>query len=188
RGRSTRYDTGEGDALHPPRVTVVVVDRIVHGAAVVPQRERTGTPPEAARELRPALVLEEVPQQWPALLLGHAHEACGVRGVHVERPPPGLGVRAHHRVLGDVLALLAVAVLADAVLARLRDVREGRAVHRGQAREQSLHPGREGLVRRVHVRPHGVAARRWDLAGDEHRGHRRAVEVHGVAVPDAAEV
>src|SRR3546814_15875303 len=77
--------------------------------------------------------------------------------------------------------------LSHPVLAGLGDVGEGRAVDGAQRLEDRLHRGRQRLERGVHVGEERVAPGRRDLAGEEHRGHRRLVEVGGVGVPDAAE-
>src|SRR2546421_9292813 len=58
-------------AMHQAARAVVVVDGIVHGAAVVPDRERAGLPAEAAGEFRPGAVLVEEIEQRPALRLAH---------------------------------------------------------------------------------------------------------------------
>ena len=76
--------------MHRAGVAVVVVDRVVHRAAVVPERDRADPPLEPARELGPDRVLEQEPQQRPALVLGHVDEAQRVRDVDVERLAPGL--------------------------------------------------------------------------------------------------
>ena len=89
--------------MHHPPVAVVVVDRVVLGAAVVPEGERADFPVEAAGELRLHLVAEEVVEERRAFLLGHAAEADGVAEVDVERLASGLGMRAHHRMLGFVV-------------------------------------------------------------------------------------
>src|SRR5262249_9194959 len=89
-------------APHAAALAVVVVDRVVLRAAVVPDRERARHPAHAAGELVPGLVrLEEVDDR-PALLLAHVAKAHGVAAAAVERLLARLGVRARDRMLGLV--------------------------------------------------------------------------------------
>src|SRR5207247_8310221 len=69
---------GQRDPVHDAPVAVVVVDRVVLRAAVVPERNRADAPRKAAGKFRPDLLLEEKSQQRRALLLGHALEAHSV--------------------------------------------------------------------------------------------------------------
>ena len=176
--------------MHHALPALVVVHRVVLDAAVVPQRERPDLPAEPARELGLHLVLEEEAQQRPALLLGHPVEAGCMGHVDVEGTASGLGMDADDRVHRLVLLRLdGVAVdVADAVLAGLADVGHGRAVHGAQRFEQRLHRRRQRLVGGVLAGVERVAAEGRELTGQQHRGHRRSVEVRGVGVPDAPEV
>ena len=108
---------GEGDAEHAAAEAVVVVDRVVLGGAVVPERDGARLPAEAAGELRLDLVGEQVGEQGSALRLGPAGEAGGVGGVDVKRLTAGFGMGADDRVLGGVVALDLGAAILDAVLA-----------------------------------------------------------------------
>src|SRR5882762_9512876 len=63
---------------HPPPLAVVVVDREVLCAAVVPDRERARRPAHAAGELGPRLVLLQRIDERAALDLGHVLQANGV--------------------------------------------------------------------------------------------------------------
>jgi predicted dithiol-disulfide oxidoreductase (DUF899 family) len=110
----------EGDPVHHAAVAVVVVDRVVLGAAVVPERERADLPLEAAGEFRLDLVPEEIVEQRRAFLLGHAAKAHGVRDVHVERLAPSFGMYANDGVLREVF--LGLILIPDAVFASARDV------------------------------------------------------------------
>src|SRR5438132_1103415 len=56
-----------GDAVHDASMTVIVVDRVVLDAAVVPQQQRPRVPAEAAGELRPYRVLPQIFEQSAAL-------------------------------------------------------------------------------------------------------------------------
>src|SRR5580765_2138389 len=94
---------GERDPVHQPAAARVVVDRVVLGAAIVPEGDRARAPAEAARELGADLVTVEVAQDRQALLARHPGEALGVSHVDVERFLAGLRVDAHDRMLGGVL-------------------------------------------------------------------------------------
>ena len=88
------------------RKPVIVVDRIVLRAAIVPQRDRARLPAEAAGEFRARRMLgEQIVQQRRAFLRRHVLEAQRVPAIDVERLAAGLGMRAHHRMLGDILLL-----------------------------------------------------------------------------------
>jgi hypothetical protein len=89
--------------VQEPAVSVIVVDGVVLGAAVVPERQRARMPAEPARELRAHLVSVEVMQERRALLLRHALESNRVGDVDVERAAARLGMQAHDRVGGGVL-------------------------------------------------------------------------------------
>src|SRR4051812_16606630 len=117
RPRSAGRIAGQCDSVHRPGEAVVVVDRIVHGAAVVPQGERTDAPPEATRELRPHRMLEQIAQQRAALVLGHVDEAGGVRDVDVQRFAAGFGMRTNDGMYRLELAVVARARVANAVFA-----------------------------------------------------------------------
>src|SRR5438034_9604044 len=90
-----RLIAGQGHPVHDPAEAVVIVDRVVLGAAIVPEGERADLPAEAAGEFRPGLLREQEAQQRRALLLGHSLEAQRVAAIDVERLPPGLGMGAH---------------------------------------------------------------------------------------------
>src|SRR5205823_15103383 len=59
---------------HAPALAVIVVDRRVLRAAVVPDGERPGLPAHAAGEFRPSLVRLQEFHQRPALGFGHVLE------------------------------------------------------------------------------------------------------------------
>jgi hypothetical protein len=94
----------QGDAVHDAAEAVVVVDRVVLGAAIVPERDRADLPAESAGEFRALLVGEQILQQRCALFLHHVVEAH-LAAIDVERPSAGLGVGADDRVQGLILAL-----------------------------------------------------------------------------------
>src|SRR5579872_1052047 len=108
---------GELRPAHHPAVGAGVVDRQVLDRAVVPECHRAFFPAEAAGEFGAVAVLEEVIEQRPRLLLGHALEADRVGLVDVEQLAAGLGVGAHYGVQVDRLAPAIVAAhLGRAVL------------------------------------------------------------------------
>src|ERR1022692_1227837 len=92
----------QGDAMHDASIAVIVVDRVVEAAAVIPESQGSWTPTESAGEFRPNLVLEQVRQQTLTFLVRHAFEPGGVSNVDVERLAPGFGVRSHHGMHGLV--------------------------------------------------------------------------------------
>src|SRR5438067_10059330 len=123
---------------HAPALPVVVVDREVLRAAVVPDRERARRPAHAAGEFRPRLLLLQELDERAALRLGHALQADGVAAADVERLASGIGMGAHDGMLGLVL-LGAIGVVhfhaADLAvhLGAPAAVLERRAVHADQS-------------------------------------------------------
>ena len=168
---------------------VVVVERVVLDAAVVPQRQRAGLPAETAGEFGPRLVREEEVEQRRAFGLGHPGKAERVAALDIERLAAGLGMGAHDRVSATYAAarprgapsrmrssrVLVTSALADELTA-------------DEAVEQAPQPRRQGLVGEIHVGEQRVAATRRHLAREQHRAHRRAFEIRGVGMPDAAEI
>src|SRR3546814_8599942 len=71
---SGRLVAGQRHPVHEPTEAVVVVDRIVLGATVVPEGDGARRPAEPAGELGLHLVAEQELQDRRALLLGHALE------------------------------------------------------------------------------------------------------------------
>src|SRR5256885_3254561 len=84
---------------HAAALAVIVVDRRVLRAAVVPDGERPRLPAHAAGEFRPRLVRLQEFDQRPALRFAHVLEPDRVRPGKVKRFAPGLGMRTHHRML-----------------------------------------------------------------------------------------
>ena len=109
--------------MHDAAEAVVVVDRVVLGAAVVPEGERSHPPGEAAGELRFHLVLEQELQERRAFRVRHAAETRGMRHVHIQRLAAGLGVGAHQRVLRIGLDPFVSVLGAHAPHRRLRSLR-----------------------------------------------------------------
>src|ERR1700687_107702 len=95
------------DAVHHAALPVIVVERVMLDAAIVPERDRIRFPAEAAGEFRPHRMLPQEVQQRPALLDRHVLEADGKVAVDVEAFPAGLGMGANHRVFGLAVGGLA---------------------------------------------------------------------------------
>src|SRR6185295_8831758 len=70
---------GERNAEHGTPITVVVVDRIVLRATIVPEGDRADLPVKPTGELRSRLLLEQIVEQRRAFRLGHilAADAMG---------------------------------------------------------------------------------------------------------------
>ena len=83
REKSARRVAGEGHAVHHAAKAVIIVDRVVLGAAIVPEGERTDLPAKAAGEFRALLMGEQIIQQRGALRLAHVLEAHRVAGIDV---------------------------------------------------------------------------------------------------------
>src|SRR3954471_461876 len=96
-----RFIPGERHPVHEALVPMVVIDRIVLRAPIVPEGKRAGLPNEAAGELGSHLMREQIAEQRPALFLRPAFEVRRVADVHIKRLAPGLRMRAHDRMLPD---------------------------------------------------------------------------------------
>src|SRR5262245_2908377 len=96
--RSNDGATADLGAPHHAPEPAGVVDGEVLAAAVVPEGDGARLPAEAAGELWPVPVLQEIVEERPTLRLGYALEALGVGGVDIEQLAACLGVRRHHRV------------------------------------------------------------------------------------------
>ena len=64
---------------------MIVIDRIVYRAAIVPERKRADTPIEAAGEFRLSLVLKQKIKQRRTLDFGHILETHRVANIDVKR-------------------------------------------------------------------------------------------------------
>ncbi len=60
---SGRHFAFEGDPVHDPQVSMVVVERIVLRAAVIPESDRSRLPVKAAAEFFPLLHAIEILEQ-----------------------------------------------------------------------------------------------------------------------------
>src|SRR5436190_2302811 len=101
---STHGPAGDLRAAHDAAERAGVVDGEVLADAVVPKGDRARLPAEAAGELGPVSVLEQIAEQRLALLLGHAFEADRVGGVDEQLLAAGLGVPHHDGVHAHRLA------------------------------------------------------------------------------------
>ena len=84
--------------MHGALEPLVVIHGIVLGAAIIPKGEGAMPPAKAAGELWPDLVLEEVVEQRPALLLRPTLEVRCMGLVDVKHLASSLRVRANHRM------------------------------------------------------------------------------------------
>src|SRR6185503_4095074 len=85
-----RHITLERHAMHHAAKAVIVVDRVVLGAAIVPQRDRPWLPAKTAREFRARRVGKKIAQQRRALFNRHVAEAQRVAAVGVKSLAAGL--------------------------------------------------------------------------------------------------
>jgi hypothetical protein len=90
----------EGHAVHQAVAASEVEDAAVDGGVIVPQREGAGLPLETALVLGPGLVREQEVEHGAALALTHAGDLAGHQLADEQEAPPGVRVRADHRVLG----------------------------------------------------------------------------------------
>ena len=80
---SMRLVAFEGNSVHDPAIAVIVVDRVVLGAAVVPKGDCIRLPLEATGELWLDLVLKQILQKGCAFLVRHNLDASSVGGVYI---------------------------------------------------------------------------------------------------------
>src|SRR5436190_3967104 len=178
----------QDDPVHRAAKAVIVVDCVVLGAAVVPERDRARLPGKPAGEFRPRLVLVEILEDRRAFADAHAGEAQRMCLVDVQCLATRLRMGAHDWMLGAQLASSIVAtVRARAIPVAQPDEALRRRMNRFQLRKHPLHAGRERLEGKRRVGEQRVAAARRDLARDEHRPHWRFVQVDRVGMPDRTE-
>src|SRR6516162_2346996 len=91
---SKRFVARDGDAVHAPALAVIVVERAVLRAAVVPDGERIRFPTEPAGELRLHRVRHEKVEDRLGLGAGKSVERLSVVA-DVECLAAGLRMRAH---------------------------------------------------------------------------------------------
>ena len=177
------------NTMHQPPLPMIIIDRVMLNAPIIPERNTPNLPPKPARELGTHLMPEQKVEQRPALLLAPPLKPRRMRDIDVQRPPARLRVRPHDGVRRLVAPRRARARgVLDPVLARLGHVGFRAGVDGAQAAERGLQTRGERVVREVLAGEEGVTADGGALARDEDGAHRRGGQVGRVGVPDAAEV
>src|SRR5438552_13089477 len=87
---SARGLRSDCETPHAPALAVIVVDRVVQRAAVIPDRERAGRPAHAAGEFRARLVRHQELDQRLAFLFRHVAKADGVGAADINRLQTGV--------------------------------------------------------------------------------------------------
>jgi hypothetical protein len=82
-----RRVSGQRHAVHHAAEAVIVVNRIVERATIVPERQRADAPIEAAGEFGLGLVLKQEIEQWRTFGLGHILETHRVADTPCVRFP-----------------------------------------------------------------------------------------------------
>jgi len=166
---------------------MVVIDRIVQHRPIIPKRNTSRLPPESARKFRPYLMLEQVPQQWLALVRGPAIESNSMGDVDVQVLPACLGMRSNRWMTRLEIGALRPGVF-DAIFTRLRRVCFRRATHAVQRRERRLQAIGKSIVGCGLVCEECIATIWWDLSSKQYRPLGRLSEICSVGMPDAAKV
>src|SRR5215467_2893754 len=96
---SKRFVTGDGNAMAVTALRIVIPQRQMLGAAIVPKRDRAGAPVEAALEFGIFDVPEEHLENRVALALLQLHDSSGEHPIHVNSLAPGLRMSPYHRML-----------------------------------------------------------------------------------------
>ncbi len=171
--------------MHHPELALVVVERGVQRAAVVPDAEGVRGPAVADLELRLGHDPDQVVQDRLGLRLGHVLELGHEARVDVEDLAAGLRMGPHHRVQALVVDHLALLVGHHV---HVGDVAGVHPVHGAHAREHPLHAVREGVIGHGGVDEDGVAAEARRGAGIEGVGGRRPFQEGEVRMPAVAEI
>ncbi len=139
----------------------------------------------AAGEFRLGDVLEQEAQHGVAFGARQIDDVGGEAGIDEQALLAGGRVGAHHRV--DHRGMPGPRLLPLGLLGRAGEAvgREGfgEIMRRREAVEEALQPVRKAGIGGHHVRPQRVAADRRQLAGIEHRAHRRRLDEGDVGVP-----
>ena len=168
---------------------MIVVQRIVKRAPVVPDGDVADSPAEPALKLRQNLVPEEMGQQAGAFFFGPSVEPDGVTGTGVKGFAPGLGMRTHDRVAGlHGIGIHRLALLGDACGARCRHLGLAGGADHAQAGQRLLQPVRQPVPGQMLVGEQGIAANRRQFDRLQHRRHRWPLLIDRVGVPDTAEI
>lgn len=180
-GYPERLVAADGDPVSVALVRPVIEDRLMLGAAVVPERNRVPFPLEPAGQFWRLNMLEQECEQRVALGLAQLHDARGEAAIDEQELPAGDGMDAYHRML-EARKLHVAAFACLAVGMRLPGIVDG-----GQPVQHLAQRLRQGLVGQVHVGKHGVAtAIRRNLVDIEDRAHRRLLVAGDVGMPGFA--
>src|SRR6516165_8403265 len=186
-----RAVTVDGDAVHDPALTMVIVDRVVLDATVVPKGNCVGAPAEAAGEFGPYQVGVEIVEERRALFFAHAAKADRESAVDEQPLAPGFGMRADNGVLDFGLCGIAAPDVHRALCRkpiRSRAIWTTRAVHRSHAVEHAFHAVGERVVGQIHTGEQRITPEIGDRTGVEDRTQRRLFEVGDVRVPGTPEI
>ena len=168
---------------------MIIIQRIVQRASIVPDRDVADTPAQPALEFGPNLVLEEKGEKTGAFLLGPALERGRVAGAEIKRFAAGFGMRAHNRMdRRQRVDIGAIAGLLDPRGPRRRDLCLVGGADNTQPAKHLLQPVGKTLIGKFLVGEHRIAADRRQFDGLQHRRHRRFVLIDGIGVPDTAEI
>src|SRR5262245_15158408 len=162
-------------------IGIVVPQRMVLYAPVVPKGNGVRLPLEAAGQLRRLDVLVEHLHYRGAFVALQADDARGEAAVDVERLATGHRMGSHDRLLrlGEHLAFVVHPVAAPVDMLAF--------VHGGHAGQHLLDRLAQGLVGAVHVGEHRVAAAiRGHHLQMQDRAHRRLDVARDVGMPDLA--
>src|SRR5579859_889428 len=177
-------------AAHDAAERASIVHRQMLGAAIVPECDGAIRPAEAAGELRPMAVFQQIFQQWPALGLCPTFEADGVGAVDEQQLAAGFRMRAYHRVYADGFApagILAHLGRAVCVHVGLGAGNHAVCVHGPEAFQRALQAGRECFVGEILVGEQRIAAIGRHLDGVEDGAHRWFLHHRGVGLPVLAD-
>ena len=96
---SKRLVAGDGAAMAVAALRVVIPQRQMLGAAIVPERDRAGAPSEAALKFGIFEVPEEHLENCVALALLQLHDSSGEHPIHVKCLASRLRMSPYHRML-----------------------------------------------------------------------------------------
>src|SRR5262245_20064224 len=109
-------------------VRVIVPQRMMLSAAVIPERDRVRLPAEARAELGRLDVAEQHGEDRIAFVAAHAENAGGEEAIHEQAFPARDRMRAHHRVLGARIFFAAVVNIITAAIEWLTIVDGAQAI------------------------------------------------------------
>lgn len=164
--QSVGFVAADGDAMPEPRVGVVIPQRLVHHAAVVPECNRVRLPLEAHAELGRFHMPIEHFENGIALAPPEADNTCGVVSVDEQGFSPRHRMCPNNGVFGPRKYLAAVVD----TIAPTHDVLA--IMYSAQSAQQLLDRFRKRLVGQVHVGEQGVPATvRGNLGNVQDRAH-----------------